>query len=362
MYSVAKGLEPDSYRDLAVATYVEMALAGITTVGEFHYLHHDPTGRPYSDPNAMGAALIDAAQEAGIRITLLDTCYLRGGIRGGPLDEVQRRFSDGDVEAWASRVDELEPGPMARVGAAVHSVRAVDRPSIEAVAQWVREREVPLHAHVSEQRAEVEECMQVAGMSPVELLAEAGCLGSTFTAVHATHLSGVDVELLGRSRTCVCMCPTTERDLADGVGPAAPLTETGSSLCLGSDGHAVIDMFEEARAVELDQRLALEKRGLHDPNALLAAATIGGAQSLGWAAGRLEAGAVADFIAIDLGSPRLAGTVVDDLAAHVVFAAAAADVTDVIVGGRQIVEGGTHVKVPDVGTALASSIAKLEAR
>lgn len=362
MYSVAQQLDPETYRELAVATYSEMALAGITAVGEFHYLHHGPAGRRYSDPNEMGAALISAAEVAGIRLTLLDTCYLRGGIRGGPLDEVQMRFSDGDVDSWAARADDLEPTPMARVGAAVHSVRAVDKPSIESVAEWARKREVPLHTHVSEQRAEVEECMQVAGMSPVEVLAEAGCLGAATTAVHATHLSGVDVELLGRSHTCVCVCPTTERDLGDGIGPAAPLTEAGSALCFGSDSHAIVDLFEEARAVELNQRLAREVRGLHDADALLAGATETGAQSLGWHAGRLEPGALADFIVVDLETPRLAGTEVDDLAAHLVFAATAADVTDVVVGGRQIVENRKHLRVPDVGGALARAIDKLDLR
>ncbi len=357
MYGIASTLDPDTYFDLARATYAEMALAGITAVGEFHYLHHDRGGAPYAGANEMSDALMRAADEAGIRMTLIDACYLRGGMRGEALDEVQQRFSDRDADAWARRVGELQPGPVVKVGAAIHSVRAVDRASMKVVVDWAIENEAPLHVHVSEQRAEVEACMQTAGMTPVEMLGEVGALGAGTTAVHATHLSGMDVELLGRSHTRVCMCPTTERDLADGVGPAAPLAEAGAQLCLGSDSHAVIDLFEDARAVELDQRLATERRGLHTPEALLDAATRGGAESLGWNAGRIEAGAVADFIAVDLSGPRLAGAG-DELIGAVVFAATAADVTDVVVGGRRIVEEGRHVLVGDVGAALDDAIAR----
>jgi formiminoglutamate deiminase len=358
MYSVAAVLDPGTYFELARATYAEMALAGITTVGEFHYLHHGPDGRPYANSNEMSDALIRAAEEAGIRITLIDACYLRGGMRGQALDEVQRRFSDGDVDSWAQRVDALSTPDHCKVGGAIHSVRAVDRASIDAIVEWAQDNGALLHAHVSEQRDEVEECMQIAGMSPVEMIGEAGALGAGTTAVHATHLSDMDVELLGRSRTSVCVCPTTERDLADGVGPVLPLAEAGARLCLGSDSHAVIDLFEEARAVELDQRLATEERGWHTPEALMEAALTGGALSLGWNAGSLEVGAVADFIAIDLGTPRLAGAG-DELVGAVVFAATSADVTDVVVGGRRIVEDRAHLLVGDVGAALTDAIAKV---
>ncbi|MGH2806944.1 MAG: formimidoylglutamate deiminase [Actinomycetota bacterium] len=358
MYSVAAKLDPDTYFELARATYAEMVLAGITSVGEFHYLHHDAGGARYADPNEMSQALLRAATEAGIRITLIDACYLRGGMRGEALDDVQRRFSDGDVGAWADRVAALAVSEGARIAGAIHSVRAVDRTSMKVVVDWAADKGAPLHMHVSEQRGEVEACMQTAGMTPVELIGEVGALGSGTTAVHATHLSGVDVELLGRSRTRVCMCPTTERDLADGVGPASVLIDTGAQLCLGSDSHAVIDLFEEARAVELDQRLATERRGLHAPEALLDAATRGGAESIGWDAGRLQVGALADFIAVDVAGPRLAGAG-DDLVAAVVFAATASDVTDVVIGGRRVVEDRKHVAVGDVGAALGDAIGKL---
>jgi formiminoglutamate deiminase len=358
MYAVAGRLDPESYFDLARATYAEMALAGITCVGEFHYLHHDVSGNAYANPNEMSEALIRAAAEAGIRITLIDACYLRGGMRGEALDDVQRRFSDGDADSWANRVGGLVLPDGSRAAAAIHSVRAVDRSSMKVIVDWATDNDMPLHAHVSEQRAEVEACMQSAGMTPVEMMGEVGALGAAATAVHATHLSGTDVELLGRSRTRICVCPTTERDLADGVGPAALLADTGAQLCLGSDSHAFIDLFEEARAVELDQRLATERRGLHSPETLLNAATRGGAESLGWDAGRLEAGDAADFIAIDVDGPRLAGGE-DDLVAAIVFAATASDVTDVVVAGSRVVEERRHVLVGDVGAALSGAIEKV---
>ena len=206
MYALAERLDPERYLALARATYAEMALAGITTVGEFHYLHHGPDGTPYGDPNEMGRALIAAAAEAGIRITLLDCCYLHGGIGAAP-EGAQRRFSDGSAEAWAERVDELEESESVRIGAAIHSMRAVDPEAAAVVAAWARKRDRPLHAHVSEQPAENEACLEAYGRTPTALLADAGALDANFTAVHATHLDDGDVTLLGGSGSCCCVCP-----------------------------------------------------------------------------------------------------------------------------------------------------------
>jgi len=197
MYAAAASLDPDSYRALARAVFGEMALAGITGVGEFHYLHHGPGGTPYDDPNAMGHALIEAAAEAGIRITLLDTCYLASGF-GTPPEGVQERFSDGDAAAWAERASALRGAPHARIGAAIHSVRAVPAGQLATVADWARERGVPLHAHLSEQRAENEACLAATGRTPAELLDEHGALGAHCCMVHATHLTDADIERLDR--------------------------------------------------------------------------------------------------------------------------------------------------------------------
>ncbi|MFE4861333.1 formimidoylglutamate deiminase [Streptomyces sp. NPDC056670] len=359
MYQVASRLTPDSYHALARAVYAEMALAGITAVGEFHYLHHAPDGTPYDDPNAMGEALIAAAAEAGIRITLLDTAYLSSGFGAAP-DRHQLRFSDGTAEAWAERCSALKERAHARIGAAVHSVRAVPARELGTVAQWAEARRAPLHVHLSEQTAENEACLDAYGMTPTQLLAEHGVLGARTTGVHNTHLTDGDIALIGAAGTGTCMCPTTERDLADGIGPALALQRAGSPLSLGSDSHAVIDLLEEARAMELDERLRTRLRGHWTAAALLRAATADGHAALGWAeAGRIEAGAPADLATIALDSVRTAGAVPRLAAETVVFAATASDVRHVVVGGRAVVRDGVHTLIPDVASALSTAIAAL---
>jgi formiminoglutamate deiminase len=359
MYKAAARLDPDSYLELARATFGEMALAGVTSVGEFHYVHHGADGTPYrQDPNAMGAAVIAAAREAGIRITLIDACYLHGGI-GEELGDAQRRFSDGTAERWTARVDELQGGPTVRIGAAIHSVRAVTPEEAALVAAWANERGVPLHAHVSEQPAENEACGAAYGRTPTELLAEAGALTERFTAIHVTHPSDHDRELLGSAGATVCLCPTTERNLADGIGPAAELRLAGARLAVGSDSQAVIDLFEECRAIELDERLMRLERGNQDAAALLEAATAHGQRAIGWPeAGAIERGKLADLVNLAADGVRLAGIAPETAAASLVFAASAADVTNVIVGGEFVVRDGKHVGM-DVAGELRSSIAEL---
>ncbi|MFK0180065.1 formimidoylglutamate deiminase [Streptomyces xanthochromogenes] len=359
MYQVASRLTPDSYHALARAVYAEMALAGITAVGEFHYLHHAPDGTPYDDPNAMGEALIAAAAEAGIRITLLDTAYLSSGFGAAP-DRHQLRFSDGTAEAWAERCSALKEREHARIGAAVHSVRAVPARELGTVAAWAEARRAPLHVHLSEQTAENEGCLDAYGVTPTQLLAEHGVLGTRTTGVHNTHLTDGDIALIGSTATGTCMCPTTERDLADGIGPAVALQRAGSPLSLGSDSHAVIDLLEEARAMELDERLRTRRRGHWTAAALLRAATADGHAALGWPeAGRIEPGAPADLATIALDSVRTAGAVPRLAAETAVFAATASDVRDVVVGGRAVVRDGVHALVPDVPSALSTAIAAL---
>src|SRR5581483_1824542 len=221
---------------LARAVFREMAAAGVTSVGEFHYLHHQPDGVPYDDPNIFGAALIAAAREVGIRIALLDTCYLASGIGSEPKG-VQLRFSDGSVEGWQRRAEELIPLAEKGVviGAAVHSVRAVPRGAIGVVSSWAQREGIPLHVHLSEQVGENDACQRAYGCSPTELLQEQGLLGHLTSVVHATHLSNKDIGLIGASGTTSCFCPTTERDLGDGIGPAQALQRAGSPLSLGSD-------------------------------------------------------------------------------------------------------------------------------
>ncbi|MGR6970841.1 formimidoylglutamate deiminase [Streptomyces cynarae] len=361
MYSFADRLTPDTYHALARAVYAEMALAGVTAVGEFHYVHHAPGGTPYADPNAMGEALIAAAAEAGIRITLLDTAYLSAGF-GQPPNTHQLRFSDGTAEAWAERCSVLKERDHARIGAAIHSVRAVPAEQLATVARWAQERRAPLHVHLSEQTAENDACQEAHGRTPTRLLADHGVLGPRTTGVHNTHLTDEDIRLIGSTGTGTCMCPTTERDLADGIGPAPALQAAGSRLSLGSDSHAVIDLFEEARAMELNERLRTRTRGHWTAAALLRAASADGHAALGWdGAGALEPGVLADFTTIALDSVRTAGPLPRLGAETAVFAATAADVRHTVVGGRHVVRDGVHLLVPDVPRALADAVAALRA-
>jgi formiminoglutamate deiminase len=318
--------DPAGYLKFARTVFREMLEAGITAVGEFHYLH--------GAGNALGEALIDAAREEGIRITLIDACYLRAGMDGRPLSQAQQSFSDGEVENWARRVDELKDGIGVRIAAAIHSVRAVDPRSMRTVAAWARKRNAPLHIHLAEQPAEVEECLAAEGCTPAQLLEREGILGPDLTAIHAIQLDDRDATLLGRHRVSICACSTTERDLGDRVGPLRALADAGCPLTVGSDSNAVIDILEEARGLELDQRRATGRRVLHQPEALLRAATADGMSALGWESGELKPGMLADFITLDKERPSQSQKVD---AAQLVFGFSGCDVTNVVVGGKTVV-------------------------
>ena len=352
MYALAATLDPDRYLDLARATYAELALAGITAVGEFHYLHHPPGGLRYADPNAMGAALRIAAREAGVRLTLLDTCYLAGGLDADghrPLDDVQTRFADRDVDDWAERMAAMDDDDNTRVGAAIHSVRAVPREALGTVAKAAAGG--PLHVHLSEQPAENDACLAYYGMTPTALLSDAGALGPDTSAVHATHLADSDVQALGTTHTTCCFCPTTERDLADGIGPAPALRDAGASLSLGTDQHAEIDLLAEARALEMDERLTSGRRGTFGAGDLVHALTRH--DSLGWPdAGALAVGRRADLVAVRLDTVRTAGAEPE----QVILTAGAADVDTVLTDGRVVVRDGRHV-LGDVAALLHDAIA-----
>ncbi|WP_300643849.1 formimidoylglutamate deiminase [Nocardioides sp.] len=339
MYAVAGRLTPELYRELATAAFREMVAAGYTSVGEFHYLHHRADGSPHDPPLAMREALVDAAATAGIRLVLLDAAYLSSGF-GAPVEGVQRRFSDGTAAAWSARAG---AGP-----AAIHSVRAVPRAALGAF----RGRD-PLHVHLSEQPAENEVCLAAYGLTPTGLLHAEGLLGPGTTVVHATHLTDEDVELLGSTRTNVCLTPTTERDLADGIGPARRLADAGCRLSVGSDSHAVVDPFEELRGLEMHERLSSGERGRFTAAELLDVGTAHGVLGID-RCGRIEVGWLADLVTLDAGSPRTAGTGADEHTA--VFAVTATDVTHVVVSGRVVHRRGDE---PEVGRLLADVIARV---
>ncbi len=331
MYAVAGRLEPDTYGGLATALFREMLAAGYTSVVEFHYLHHRPDGTAYAPPDAMRQALQEAAQVAGIRLTLLDTCYLSSGF-GAPPEGVQVRYSDGTAQRWAERAG---PGP-----AAIHSVRAVPRDQLSTF----RGR-APLHVHLSEQPRENDECLAAHGVTPTRLLHDEGLLGPGTTAVHATHLTDEDIDLLGSTRTRVCLTPTTERDLADGIGPARRLHEAGCPITIGSDSHAVVDPFEELRALEMHERLATGRRGHWTAAELL---------DVGAQGATIAVGEPADLVTLDTRSPRTAGTGADEHTA--VFAATAADVVQTMVDGEVVY---TRADDEEIGRELEQAIGAL---
>lgn len=344
MYEVAERLNPELYLALARATYAEMALAGFTTVGEYHYLHHGPDGVPYADPNAMGGALTKAAGEVGIRLTLLDTLYLSGGLTSEghlPAAGVQQRFSDGSVEAWATRMNRIEQSGLLRRGAAIHSIRAVPREEAAYAVQLVGDQ--PLHVYVSEQPAENLACQMFYGMTPTELLADIDALGPELTAVHATHLTERDISLLADTECQVVVCPTSEQDMADGIPQVRRLLDSGVPVAIGTDQHAFIDPFIELRELEMHERLDSGERGRISTAQLIRCGSVHGYQSLGWYdGGAIAPGLLADFITVDLESTRTAGS----KAAEILYTANASDVLTVVVGGRTIVEDGQHAFGP----------------
>lgn len=362
MYRAAHALDPDRYRLLATAVFAEMLSVGWTSVGEFHYVHHAPDGSPYPASNAMGEALIAAAADVGIRLTLLDTCYLHGA-PGEPLAPEQRRFGDGSVGAWTDRWRALHASSTARapqdspavtVGAAIHSVRAVTPDEIAEIVDGLP-RSVPLHVHLSEQVAENEQSVGAYGMRPTAILHRAGALDERLSVVHATHLDADEIATLGAAGVTAVMCPTTEADLGDGIGPARALLDAGARLALGSDQNAVLDPFVEARSLEYGERLARRRRGIFTPAELEAARSEHGARSLGRQSG-IAVGADCDLVEIRP-SAATAGAALEQLP----MVASAADVGTVIVGGRVVADSGLLADGRDPADLLGRAFAVLGA-
>lgn len=364
MYRAAAQLTPDSYGLLARAVFAEMAAAGYTAVGEFHYVHHARGGAPYPDHD-MERALAWAAQQAGIRLVLLDTCYLTGGI-GKPLSAEQARFGDGDIDGYLARHAALgaalQDCEHVTLGAAIHSVRAVPAADLPAFSQLTG----PLHVHLSEQPAENEACLEAYGTTPTGLLERAGVLDARLSAVHATHLREADIAALGAAVASIVMCPTTEADLADGIGPARALADAGAVLALGSDQHVVLDPLLELRGLEAGERLGSGERGRFGPAELIAALTSGGARSLGLDQGGLQTrdhdggglrvGAPADFFALSQDSARTIGS----RGEQAVLAGTSADVAEVVVAGRTVAAHGEHAALGPVAELYREAMAAFD--
>ena len=345
MYCEAHTLTPESLYRTAHACYREMLEAGYTAVGEFHYLHHQPGGTPYDDPLALSRAVIAAAADAGIRLLLLPVAYNRAGF-DRPAEPLQRRFCFPEVDAYLEHVDRLRAeidDPRQAIGMAPHSVRAVPEHWLGPIAAYAQRHALPLHTHVAEQVGELEEVARYLGCTPIELLARHNVLGPSTTLVHATHATEGDCALIGAAGAAVCVCPSTEGDLGDGIAPYAAFVEHGIRLAIGSDGQTRIDPLEELRWLEFSARMRYQRRrilatGLESPGgALLQAGTLNGARSLAIDAGSLEPGGWADLVAVDLAHPSLIGADPLDLTDTLIFGAGAAVVREVWVAGRRVV-------------------------
>ena len=355
MYDAATRLTPEQIYETARAAFLEMLLSGITTVGEFHYLHHGPDGARYADPNLIGKLVIQAAREVGLRIVLLRTAYVRAGYGKAP-NPGQARFITRDPATFITDTEELStwvrrtylPGEV-EVGVAPHSIRAVTHDYLKEVSRYAQERELRVHMHVSEQPGENEACIQEYGGSPVTWLQQIGLLGPRFIAVHAIHISEVEAGFLAESGSSICACPTSERNLADGAVRADWLLARGAMLCLGSDSQVQIDLLEDARLLEYHLRMQQLERVVLDPpgreglsQMLYETASKSGAASLGHNGGELAVGKPADFVSIDLDDPSIAGAGEETLVANVVFSLERTAIKEVYVGGRPLIAEGRH--------------------
>jgi formimidoylglutamate deiminase len=328
MYALAEDLSPGSIREASRRCYGEMLSAGYTGVTEFHYVHHRPDGTPYKDPNALAKAVALAAEDAGIRLLLLPVAYSRGGLP---------RFRDPTVKAFLQRVDDLrgwsEGRPLVEIGVAAHSVRAVPRGWLQEIGSYARRDDLPQHIHAGEQPREIEECLAEHGLRPVELLAEAGFLGTQTTIIHATHADREELDLLSQNGVSVCACPTTEGNLGDGFLPAAGILERDIKLSIGSDSHVRIDPFEELREIETNARRLSGRR-----NVLVAEEETSPTPYLlraGWGRAGLKSGAPADFMEIDLSHPALADVEASNLPSALVFGAGSGVAAGTWVDGRK---------------------------
>jgi formimidoylglutamate deiminase len=351
MYSAATRLTPEDIYDASRMAFMEMALGGITAVGEFHYLHHGPDGMPYDDPNLLAKEVIRAANDVGLRIALLRVAYGRSGFQAEE-NPRQARFIETDPQVYLRNLERLRGDVSSQsaawIGIAPHSVRAVPIPYLRAVIEFAGAHNLKVHMHVAEQPAEVSACVEEYGRSPLALLDTEGLLNENFTAVHAIHVTAKAIASFAKSGAMVCACPTTERNLGDGVVPADEYFNCGVRICLGTDSHAQIDLFEDARELEYHLRLQKLERALLDVTELFDCATLHGARSIGAPSGALEAGKPADFFTVDLGDPSVAGASRDNLLSQIVFAASRAAIREVVVGGRPVVSEGQHLLQADV--------------
>ncbi len=367
MYRFAGRLDPDALRDVAAQLYAEMLEAGYTHVCEFHYLHHQPDGTPYADRAAMSRALLEAAAETGIRMTLLPVLYMTGGFDGRALEPRQRRFGHA-LDAYLTLLQTLrglESGTL-RVGVALHSLRAVPAEAMAALLEATADASFPIHIHIAEQTAEVEQCIAARGARPVRWLLDHASIDARWTLVHATHLADEEIRGIAASGACVSLCPTTEANLGDGLFPLRAFLDAGGRFSIGSDSHVSVSPVEELRWLEYGQRLAARRRNIASSadtpgagEALLRQAWQGGAQGAGLALGRLEEGAFADLIVLDSEAPALAGACEGDVLERFLFAGNRSLVAETWVGGKRVVAEGRHSRRDAIAQRYARTLRRL---
>jgi formimidoylglutamate deiminase len=362
MYRAANELNADAFEEVARLTFVEMLRRGITTVGEFHYVHHQPDGTPYEDPNELAKRVIRAAQDVGIRINLLRTAYHRAGYEKSD-NLQQRRFYEPDIETYLNRFDDLAEFSHTRdgvsVGFAPHSIRAVSRQWLEAIADRATTEQIPVHIHACEQPREIRESIAEYGMTPIRLLEETGLMDANLTIIHGTHLSEDDFDILADGKPVICACPTTEQNLGDGFVESSRLLADGIRIAVGSDSHAIIDLLSEMRILEYNERLRSQQRnrlvasgnvgGITDTGRfLISIGTANGAEALQMNVGRLKEGATADFVTVDLEDISMTGVSAEHFPAHWILSSTTACIRDVFVGGQAVVSGRMHKQEEDI--------------
>lgn len=366
MYRTANRLSPEDIYAASRMAFLEMALSGITAVGEFHYIHHAPDGSRYSDPNLLEREVIRAARDVGIRIALLRVAYARAGFQKEQNPQ-QVRFIEDSSDSYLKSLEQLLAAPELKigdvwVGVAPHSVRAVPLDYLKTIVAYANERGLVVHMHVAEQTAEVEACIAEYGRSPVALLDTEGLLSARFTAVHAIHVTPKAINAFARAKANVCACPATERNLGDGVVPVDAYFNAGVPVSLGTDSQIQIDLLEDARELEYHLRLQRTARNILAPSdetdesalarSLFACATTSGATSIGFGGGTLKPGAPADFFTVDLDDASIAGSSPENLLANIVFSLSRTAIKDVVVGGTQIVRDGRHQDQEEIITAF----------
>ena len=342
MYRMAGRFDPERLHAVASQLYVEMLEAGYGSVCEFHYLHHAPDGTPYDDPAAMSRALIQAARDTGIRLTLLPVLYMTGGFDGRPLTPRQRRFGH-DVDGFVRLLDLLraEEGDTLRIGCALHSLRAVPHEPMRDLLE-VLPGDMPVHVHIAEQIGEVQDCVALRGARPVEWLLLNAPVDKRWTLVHATHLTGDEVRGIAATGATVAVCPTTEANLGDGLFPLRAYLDAGGHWGIGSDSHVSVSPVEELRWLEYGQRLDTRHRNIAvQPGSPSVGETLL-CDVVGSAARATGQSADGDVIELDLDAPQFAGATVVDLVDRWIFSGNRNLVRAVDVGGRRVVESGRH--------------------